>query len=194
MRSDAPRYVTRRSNRSGTVRWYWQRKGFPITRLPDDIEQRAAAACDLNMMADRTLGGSSRRARKTKEDLDYWIKLFLGMKLRARNRKIPFTLTQDEFLNGIVVRAKGCCEVTGVPFVRDGIKVGMGNPYQPSIDRIDSSGNYEFENCRLVCLAVNVGLGKWGEYVYRHLAAGATKHAQMRRNPNESRFQNANEP
>jgi len=34
------RYVTRRADRSGRERWYWQRRGHPLTRLPDDKAER----------------------------------------------------------------------------------------------------------------------------------------------------------
>ena len=47
------RYVTKRTNRKGQVRWYWQRPGFPLTRLPDDHVQRYAEAERLNQWADR---------------------------------------------------------------------------------------------------------------------------------------------
>ncbi len=33
-------YVTRRTNANGKVRWYWQRPGHKLTRLPDDPVER----------------------------------------------------------------------------------------------------------------------------------------------------------
>jgi hypothetical protein len=47
------RYVTRRKNRSGQ-RWYWQRRGHPLTRLPDDPIERIAMGQRLNAAADAT--------------------------------------------------------------------------------------------------------------------------------------------
>lgn len=47
------RYVTRRIDRSGRERWYWQRRGHPLTRLPDDKAERMAMAERLNAAADR---------------------------------------------------------------------------------------------------------------------------------------------
>ncbi len=38
------RYVIRRVGRRGNVRWYWARKGHPLTRLPDDLAGRVAKA------------------------------------------------------------------------------------------------------------------------------------------------------
>ena len=46
------RYVTRRADRSGKERWYWQRRGQPLTRLPDNPIERMAMAERLNRAAD----------------------------------------------------------------------------------------------------------------------------------------------
>ena len=48
------RYVTRRPNKTGADRWYWQRRGFPLTRLPDDLARRLQKAEQLNQHADQT--------------------------------------------------------------------------------------------------------------------------------------------
>lgn len=51
------RYVTARKNkRDGTTRWYWQRKGHPLTRLPDNEAARMAMANKLNQLADQENG------------------------------------------------------------------------------------------------------------------------------------------
>jgi hypothetical protein len=47
------RYVTRRVDRSGRERWYWQRHGHKLTRLPDNAVERMAAAEALNAAADK---------------------------------------------------------------------------------------------------------------------------------------------
>ncbi len=46
------RYVTRRRNADGTYRWYWQRRGHPVARLPDDEAKRLEMATRLNQAAD----------------------------------------------------------------------------------------------------------------------------------------------
>ena len=46
------RYVTQRQSRKGKVRWYWQRRGHPLTRLPDDRAERFAMVERLNASAD----------------------------------------------------------------------------------------------------------------------------------------------
>lgn len=46
------RYVTKRTKPNGRTYWYWQRPGFPLTRLPDDEGERLSAATRLNEEAD----------------------------------------------------------------------------------------------------------------------------------------------
>jgi|SRR5215471_7214309 len=46
------RYATVRYNRRGDTRWYWQRPGYPLTRLPDDLVERVALLQRLNAAAD----------------------------------------------------------------------------------------------------------------------------------------------
>jgi integrase len=46
------RYVTQRVGRSGKVRWNWQRRGYLLTRLPDNLVERVALVERLNGNAD----------------------------------------------------------------------------------------------------------------------------------------------
>jgi integrase len=50
------RYVTARRSAKGKLRWYWQRRGYPLTRLPDDRVVRIAMADRLNAAADGERG------------------------------------------------------------------------------------------------------------------------------------------
>lgn len=54
MTTEKLRYVSRRRNRNGSIRWYWRRPGFPLVRLPDDRVKRFAMAERLNQQADNT--------------------------------------------------------------------------------------------------------------------------------------------
>ena len=49
------------------------------------------------------------------------------------------------------------------------------HPYAPSIDRVLCRGGYTQDNVRLVCVAVNFGMGEWGQGVYLTLARAAVK-------------------
>ena len=72
----------------------------------------------------------------------------------------------------------GRCAVTGLEYSEK--KVGSGQAkraFAPSIDKIDPSGIYELENCRLVMVAINFALNAWGLEVYLDLAKAAVRHA-----------------
>jgi integrase len=56
------RYITKRTGPNGREYWYWQRKGFPLQRLPDDKAKRLYEAERLNAWADAQLGRKPRKA------------------------------------------------------------------------------------------------------------------------------------
>ena len=53
MSTEKLRYVSKRRNKDGSLRWYWRRDGFPLVRLPDDRVKRFAMAERLNQQADK---------------------------------------------------------------------------------------------------------------------------------------------
>jgi hypothetical protein len=58
------------------------------------------------------------------------------------------------------------------------------HPFAPSIDRVLSVGHYTPDNVRLVCVAVNFGMGQWGQEVYMKLArAAVAKEVKEQINP-----------
>jgi hypothetical protein len=62
--------------------------------------------------------------------------------------------------------AAGVCEVTGVALDMDGFNIAPKRWNTPSIDRIDATKGYTYDNIRIVCSAANCGLGKWGEAAF----------------------------
>lgn len=107
----------------------------------------------------------------------------------ATNRKMRLTRRASSMLTSIRKRAKtkglvydldrhvellqqridaGFCELTGYPFdlTPDAIK-GSRRFDGPSIDRIDSTKGYTYDNVRVVLNIVNYGLNIWGEDVLR---------------------------
>jgi hypothetical protein len=94
---------------------------------------------------------------------------------RARIAGMPFTLS-PEFASKLFDEQKGCCAVTGLKFNLQSFPTLVAHPFAPSIDRRLSSGGYTEDNVRLVCVAVNFGMGQWGEEVFLTLARAAVKH------------------
>ncbi len=93
--------------------------------------------------------------------------ILLGAKRRASDSGKLCTI--DE--NWIRSKLEGHCELTGLPFdFEHGGKVGRFNPYAPSVDRAISGGDYTPDNCRMVIMALNVGMNFWGEETYRKVA------------------------
>ena len=59
-------------------------------------------------------------------------------------------------------------------------------PFAPSIDRILSSGGYTRHNARLVCAAVNFGMGQWGEELFLTLARYAVAYDKAKSGSDET--------
>jgi hypothetical protein len=92
---------------------------------------------------------------------------------RARAAGIGHTLA-DEYARVLFDRQKGLCAVTGLGFSLDVFpNVLVKHPFAPSLDRTLSSGGYDPENVRLVCIAVNFGMGEWGQELYLTFARAA---------------------
>jgi hypothetical protein len=70
----------------------------------------------------------------------------------------------------------GQCAVTGITLRHDSVEQPrVKRPWAPSIDRIDSELGYSFKNCRIVCVAANIGMRQWGEEVLIEMARSIAK-------------------
>ena len=86
------------------------------------------------------------------------------------------TLSQ---LATLLLQSNGRCQVTGIAFSDRRVNGSRVVPFMPSIDRIDSSRGYEWGNCRVVCLAVNLAMRDWGtEAMIRIAKALLLRHLQ----------------
>jgi hypothetical protein len=102
---------------------------------------------------------------------------------RARRTGKAFTI-DDAFVAELYRTQKGRCAVTDLKFNLHRFPSLVRYPFAPSIDRRLSSGGYTKDNVRLVCVAVNFGMGQWGEEFFLKIAQAAIENdAQRRRLP-----------
>ena len=84
--------------------------------------------------------------------------LIASARTRARNKSLQFDL--DSHVDDVQqVIDEGFCQLSGIPF---DLSPGRG-PRSPSLDRIDPVRGYVYDNVRIICHALNSGLGDWGE-------------------------------
>lgn len=80
--------------------------------------------------------------------------LYGNIKLRAKKNGQEFAL--DRW--GLEIRiTMGVCEVTGIAFdLTTGLGAGKRNPWAPSVDRIDNTKGYTWDNVQVVCSIYNL--------------------------------------
>lgn len=92
----------------------------------------------------------------------------------AIRKGMVYDLSKNDIL-AIVEESRGRCCISGIPF-SDTKANEHKCPFMPSIDRINSSGGYTYDNCRLVCFAVNSAMNEWGLPVLERVAMGMASH------------------
>lgn len=80
-------------------------------------------------------------------------------RIRARKRKIRFNLVAIDIAKLQATIDVGRCELSGVMLTLGGPRCAT----TPSLDRIIPKFGYVSGNVRIVCHALNVGMGDWGE-------------------------------
>ena len=108
-----------------------------------------------------TTGQGARPIRRRRGGCKAWCRA-VGTALAVRSLHtilsliMPSSCAQD-----------GRCAISGLPFSLTRFEgVLAKHPFAPSLDRISSRGSYTADNVRLVCIAVNFGMGQWGEELY----------------------------
>ncbi|MGH1542169.1 MAG: hypothetical protein ACRBHB_17205 [Arenicella sp.] len=98
-----------------------------------------------------------------------YIRVFKESKKRAKKASIDYNISDIE-QSKLINRCSGCCEVTGIKFrLMRNKKPKERDPFMPSLDRIDSSKCYSYNNVRLVCISVNLAMNTWGDWVLKEI-------------------------
>jgi len=96
---------------------------------------------------------------------------------RADRARIKFDLKDPDYTVKLYESQNGRCSVSGITFTLERFEDALvKHPFQPSLDRKESSGGYTEDNVRLVCVAVNFGMNQWGEAVFLKLARAAVEY------------------
>lgn len=92
----------------------------------------------------------------TPEELERLLKKYRRKQNNARKRDIEFDLSWEEYLLfGKKLLGDGVCDYTLIPFDMHTDENGLGNPFYPSLERIDDEGPYAIDNCCVVGLRCN---------------------------------------
>ena len=90
----------------------------------------------------------------------------------AKNRGIEYSITK-EYVQSIFEKQNGKCAYTGIelssPTSLKETKKEAGNPYNISLDRIDSSLGYKEGNVQLVCCWVNSSKGNMPDHLFKEV-------------------------
>lgn len=102
-----------------------------------------------------------------------------GAKDRSRAKGLPLDIT-IEWLLELAEKQDFCCSLTGIQFFAFYTVAPAGNPYVPSLDRIDPKGGYTKDNVRIVIRGINVMLFDWGQDVFEQIVASYQWHQNLK--------------
>jgi hypothetical protein len=92
-------------------------------------------------------------------DIDrYFTNALSGIRASASSRGIVFAISKDDIL-GRYLEQGGLCNLTGMQMdFNEAGTIGRGKRAKmtPSVDRIDSHGNYTVDNIQIVCAVINL--------------------------------------
>ena len=137
-------HTTRASAKAAGAKFFWPKK-----------------ACKRKHLAKRyTCSGGCTECAKEKNRINprdplTMAKILVGS-LRARSRKKGWlTNVTPEDIVILFERQEGRCSQTGIKFTADHNSEAGSGPFQPSVDRIDSTRPYTLDNVQLVVWMYN---------------------------------------
>lgn len=162
--------------------WWYKVGGVRRSTKTADLADAIAIRDAARAIAHRkyVLAEWANHVAEHQADADSWLRrTHSRIKRKTALRNWPSCLTLRE-LTQLMLESRGACAVTGLPFARQVRPLTLRNPRAVSIDRIDSSKGYIPGNCRLVLLAVNLGMSQWGETHFREICYGVAAHELLR--------------
>ena len=85
---------------------------------------------------------------------------YLWSRMRGSAYKKGIEICSKDDLKTLWDKQEGRCAISNLP-MKYVNQVGDADPFQASVDRIDSTGEYTADNIQLVCLAVNYAKHTW---------------------------------
>lgn len=92
-------------------------------------------------------------------------------KKNAEKKDILFSLDREWAFDRFRAQL-GRCLISAIKFSADDYRGSSRRPLIPSIDRIDSAGNYTAVNCRLIIYALNAAKNEWDDDLLLTVANG----------------------
>lgn len=154
--TDLPPRMLRRIRGNGAEYYYYVVQGAKRKEIP------LGPLLGLALKQYEIIVTAEKMQETAKDQVPLHVELFKRMSKSATIRKIESTITESD-IERLLLRAKNRCELSGIAFDNrkiDGVRI---RPWAASIDRIDPSGPYSVDNCRVVCSAVNIALNQFGD-------------------------------
>lgn len=150
---------------------------FEYRNRPDVKERRRAQVRAWSLSnPDRIAMNGARRRKERRAKC-----LIAAARVRARKRDLLFDL--DQHIDDLQARVDvGLCELSGTLF-----DLSPGRTFaSPSLHRINPGKGYTHGNILVICHAMNVALGDWGEDALRRVMEGWQATRSARRSPPSS--------
>lgn len=167
-------HTTVRRNGNGTERVYFFRRGTPLARLPDPSCPTFETAYRerLEESENRYIASTPRAQPGYRS---YWAR---SMHRGARHRVNRQCLLTVSDIEEMLREQDDRCALSGIRF-NYRRKDEEQDPMSPSLDRINCAEEYTVENCRVVLLAVNIALNRWGDDTYKRICKAVAKRSRL---------------